>query len=563
MSDNESDNEVMPTSVTEYDGKSYKKTYIQKDGSVKTLEYKKKEGTKTINEQLTENMDETIEKWKNESVAVITGNWEEELKKYKGNYCRYQSIKKFGKGKGKDLVLRNGGFISKAGEEFVTLVSSHGVWSLQYADARQIFVKERKKRKKKEKVPKELKKAQKKIRKEYEEQKEEEANDIIQEQKEAEEEAPPVNRRQPLPRKLTDDEADAVLKRAYYEEDMKFGRDKLYHTLKENGHRISRKQVDEWLKKQALYQLDKPVFKAKDFVTQTAKEPNSIWNIDLVEVDGDSILLNAVDRFSKYAYSRILRNKTANQVVTALKSIFRTVKPKTIISDNGVEFKSAVTQDYLKSVNVKQFFSSPHQPQSNGLVERFNRTLQNLYKKMTYQASEEKMTFTQDVLDRILKAYNNSYHSIIEMNPSDAMKPENKADVLKANDKQISVGMKQLQNAKDDLEKGEQVRISLDKFSDKKTKKYRTNWSEEIFFVKNVMRGNGMKPIQYKIEDGEGKPLKGQYKREEVQPIKYIENADEVDVPYTIDKFIKEKGDEIQSDLGRTVYKTLFDKMNE
>ena len=229
MSDNESDNEMMPTSFTEYDGESYKKTYIQKDGGVKTIEYKKKEGTKTKNEQLTENMDETIEKWKNESVAVITENWEEELNKYRGNYCKYQSIKKFGKGKGKDLVLRNGGFISKADEDFVILVSPHGVWSLQYAEARQIFVKERKKRKKKEKVHKEVKKAVAK--------------------KEVSVDTPP---KKGLPRKLTDDEADAVLKKSYYEEDMKFGRDKLYHTLKENGHRISRKQVGEWLKKNLI-----------------------------------------------------------------------------------------------------------------------------------------------------------------------------------------------------------------------------------------------------------------------------------------------------------------------
>ena len=232
MSDNESDNEMMPTSFTEYDGESYKKTYIQKDGGVKTIEYKKKEGTKTKNEQLTENMDETIEKWKNESVAVITGNWEEELNKYRGNYCRYQSIKKFGKGKGKDLVLRNGGFISKADEDFVILVSPHGVWSLQYAEARQIFVKERKKRKKKEKDTFKKDTFKKGVAK-----------------KSVSEVSPP---KKGLPRKLTDDEADAVLKKSYYEEDMKFGRDKLYHTLKENGHRISRKQVGEWLKKNLI-----------------------------------------------------------------------------------------------------------------------------------------------------------------------------------------------------------------------------------------------------------------------------------------------------------------------
>ena len=63
MSDTESENEKMPTSVTEYNGKNYKKQYIQENGDVKTIEYKKQAGTKTMNEQLTERMDETIEQW--------------------------------------------------------------------------------------------------------------------------------------------------------------------------------------------------------------------------------------------------------------------------------------------------------------------------------------------------------------------------------------------------------------------------------------------------------------------------------------------------------------------
>ena len=63
--------------------------------------------------------------------------------------------------------------------------------------------------------------------------------------------------------------------------------------------------------------------------------------------------------------------------------------------------------------------------------------------------------------------------------------------------------------------------------------------------------------------------------------MKYVENEDKVDVPYEIEKFIKEEGTEIQvsfkgyrkedrlwmkksvlkSDLGRTVYKKLYDEM--
>ncbi len=570
-----------PKSITEYDGTNYKKQYVSENGDVKTVEYKKKPGTKSINEQLTENMDETIARWKKESVEVITGDWEENLKKYKGYYCRYQTTLKHGDNKG-ELCVRNGGFIAKVTSSYVYLTSISGGWSVQYDDVKQIFIKKKKKRgkQKKPKVPKKLKKAQQEVQDEIEAKEEEEA-EAEAERQEKEKKKKKKPKPVPKPAKLTDEEAEELLQTAYYDNDMKFGRDKLFHTLKEDGHRITRKQVDEWLKKQVLYQIDKPAFKPKTFVIQTAKKPNSVWNIDLVEMDGDKVVLNAVDRFSKFAYSRILRNKTAKQVVNALKSLFRTVKPDGIVSDNGPEFKSKETQDFLKSQEVTQVFSSEHSPQSNGLVEHFNKEMKSIFKKMTYQKTENKTTFTQPILNRILKAYNNSYHSVIEMKPSDALKEENREEVLKANEKQISVGMKQLQDAKNDISKGDQVRISLNKFNDKKTKQYRTNWSEEVFFVAKVLRGKNMKPIQYKIEDGEGTKLKGLYKREEVQPIKYTENEDKVSIPYEIERFIKEEGDEIlvsfkgykadgnryleksvlKADLGNNEYKKLYDEM--
>jgi len=217
-------------------------------------------------------------------------------------------------------------------------------------------------------------------------------------------------------------------------------------------------------------------------------------------------------------------------------------------------------------------------------VEVFNKTMKQMFKKMTYQASDEKTVFTQPILNRILKAYNNSIHSTIQMKPIDALKPENFDEVNTQNQKNLSVGAKAVQ--KNDIEKGDQVRISLNKGNDRNTKQYRTNWSEDIYFIKKVVRGSGVNPIQYQVEkdgdeDDENTAVKGLFKREEVQPIKYVENEDEVDVPYEISKFLKEEGDEIKvsykgyksdgdrwllksvlkQDLGATIYKKLYDEM--
>lgn len=540
-------------------GKKFKKELVQPNGEIKTFEYEPAPNTKTINQQMTENKEEHLKEWADEAEDIYTNNFKEKLTPKKGHYAKYVVKNKKGK-----ILLRNGGLIMKVEDAYVMLKNpvNHLAWSVQYATLEKIFIWKMKGRKQdNEEAPPELQEAQ---------------AEAIQEQK-AEEEA---NAPPPAPRKLTDEQANAILKTAYYEKDQKFGRDKLFQTLKLEGHNLTRKQVDGWLKKQVLYQLDKTSFEPKDFIVQTAKAPNKVWNIDLVEVDGDKIVMNCVDRFSKYAYSRILRNKTAIQVVNALKSIFRNVKPETIVSDNGPEFKSVQTQDFLKSQEVKQFFSTPHNPQANGLVERFNRTMKDMFKKMTYQKTERKTVFNQSVLNRILKAYNNSVHSIIEMTPVDANQEENFQKVKTLNEKHLSVGTKKIQ--KNDLEKGDQVRISLNKGNDKKTKQFRTNWSEELYFIKQVIRSrNNIKPIQYKVENEAGDAIKGLFKREEVQSVKYVENEDLVDVPYEVDKFLEEQGDEIKvsykgykadgdrwleksvlkADLGNVVYSKLYDAM--
>ena len=373
-------------SKTEFDGDTYKKEWINKQGDLITTEYKKKPNTQSINQQLSNEMEETVKKWTDESETVLTDDFEDKLKPFIGRFVRYQVKQHKGKDKGK-IVVRVGGFLTKVENKYMYLTCNIGGWSVQYDNLIKVFVKKKKEKKeKKEKVPKELKKVQNKIKEEIEERKEEEGYDEQQEQKEQDDEPP----QPPPPQRLTDEEADEVLQKAYYQGDLKYGRDKLYATLKADGKNITRKQVDNWLKKQVLYQLDKPAFEPKDFVVQQAHAPNNVWNIDLVLIDGDKIVLNCVDRFSKYAYSRILRNKTAKQVINALKSIFRNVKPSLIVSDNGVEFKANITQEFLKSQDVKQVFSTAHNPASNGLVERFNRTMKDMFKKMTFQKNSKK-----------------------------------------------------------------------------------------------------------------------------------------------------------------------------
>ena len=71
--------------------------------------------------------------------------------------------------------------------------------------------------------------------------------------------------------------------------------------------------------------------------------------------------------------------KTANSIDTATfiyeEIICRFEAPKVIQSDQGTHFVNEVIRELTKRFQIKHSLSSPYHSQSNGLVERFNKTL--------------------------------------------------------------------------------------------------------------------------------------------------------------------------------------------
>ena len=103
-----------------------------------------------------------------------------------------------------------------------------------------------------------------------------------------------------------------------------------------------------------------------------------------------------------------------------------------------------------------------------------------------------------DVLDDLTKNYNNTKHSSIHMKPK---------DVDKTNENIVWVTLyghvlEGLQPPK--FKVGDTVRVS--KYKSIFAKGYEANFTEEIFRVSKVLRGD---PTVYEIEDHEGEPIIG------------------------------------------------------
>ena len=82
--------------------------------------------------------------------------------------------------------------------------------------------------------------------------------------------------------------------------------------------------------------------------------------------------------------------------------------------DQGSEFYNNVFKKWLKNNNMKMY--STHNFGKSVIAERFIKTLKNkIYKHKT---GISKKNFC-DVLDDIVKKYNNTYHRTIKMKPMD------------------------------------------------------------------------------------------------------------------------------------------------
>ncbi|RVW85539.1 Gag-Pol polyprotein [Vitis vinifera] len=99
-------------------------------------------------------------------------------------------------------------------------------------------------------------------------------------------------------------------------------------------------------------------------------------------------LLVATDYFSKWveakAYASI-KDKDVTKFVWK-NIICRFGIPQTIIADNGPQFDSITFQNFCSELNIRNLYSTPRYPQSNGQAETTNKTLVTALKKRLEQA---------------------------------------------------------------------------------------------------------------------------------------------------------------------------------
>ncbi|KAJ1092923.1 hypothetical protein NDU88_006033, partial [Pleurodeles waltl] len=83
-----------------------------------------------------------------------------------------------------------------------------------------------------------------------------------------------------------------------------------------------------------------------------------------------------MDMLSRWPEILITSDITSQSITNFLSGVFsREGYPKCIITDNGVQFTSKHMYEFLASRGILHKKSALYHPETNGMVERFNRTL--------------------------------------------------------------------------------------------------------------------------------------------------------------------------------------------
>lgn len=129
-------------------------------------------------------------------------------------------------------------------------------------------------------------------------------------------------------------------------------------------------------------------------------------------------MVTLVDYFSKWPEAEPLPDKCARGVALFLYNLFcRHGCCEVLISDQGREFVNSVKTSLFKLTGTQHHIASAYHPQSNGLTERFNQTLQTTLLKVVNVSQND----WDDHLPSILFAYRTSLQKSTKLTPFEVM----------------------------------------------------------------------------------------------------------------------------------------------
>jgi hypothetical protein len=134
---------------------------------------------------------------------------------------------------------------------------------------------------------------------------------------------------------------------------------------------------------------------------------------------GNKYILVISDYLTKYPEAFAMKDISAESVAKILveEVAMRYGPPKKILSDQGKNFRAKISNYVYKLLNSKKLSTTPYHPQTDGLVERFNKTL---IKMISHYVDEEHKDW-DEYLPYVLYAYRCAENATTKFAPFELM----------------------------------------------------------------------------------------------------------------------------------------------
>lgn len=221
-------------------------------------------------------------------------------------------------------------------------------------------------------------------------------------------------------------EREQVVEIALDKEDYS-ARELAWHITDYHGYYISESSVYRILREYGL--LTAPahiILSASDSFKDKTCRPNEMWQTDFTYFKiigwGWYYLSTVLDDFSRYivAWELCEGMKAEDAESTVRKALEHANLPKCkrpkLLSDNGSSYIAHDFKQFLKDEKIKPIHGRPMHPQTQGKIERYNRSLKNRIKLDNYYSPEELIR----AVEKFVHHYNyHRYHeSISNLTPA-------------------------------------------------------------------------------------------------------------------------------------------------
>jgi hypothetical protein len=178
--------------------------------------------------------------------------------------------------------------------------------------------------------------------------------------------------------------------------------------------------VKEYIKNCDACQRRGPVNRKEMMIPIKVKAPFHRVGIDIkgplpITSNNNRYIIVAMDYFTKWPEAKAIADIKAETVAKFIyeEIICRHGTPEELLSDRGLSFMNQVVDQLCTKFQVKHRLTSPYRPQTNGMIERFNRTLGECIAKLINDNDKE----WDEYISSVLFAYRTMKHKSTGYSP--------------------------------------------------------------------------------------------------------------------------------------------------